>query len=299
LRHPLTLLLGLPLLLAQTFPAGVANAVPASPAAATASSAAGAVVDPLLGTRSPLPKDWVGRLTLPADTPILVMAGHADAQNIGGSGTSGAAVAAGGAPMYRGISDELYWNMVIALAVVREGERRGLAIRYHRPPVRTLLDGDAEGSNWSVGRAHTAAGGYALEIHFDAWGPSGVGSGLIPAMTRPFTSLDESLAQAFGAYPMRFRDVLGGPKRGISLLEIGKLEGTLEQSLRNRASRDATVHAIAVRVVDALEQGLGRRPSSSTRRTGRVAGPAPISRPPGKGRSAPQGSDPQASSGGG
>ena len=275
-RHPLALLLGLPLLLqAHAIPAP-ARPTGAAPAATATSGAA----DPLLGIRSPLPKDWVGLARLPADTPILVLAGHADAQNIAGSGTSGAAVAAGGAPMYPGISDELYWNMVIALAVVREGERRGLPIRYHRPPARTLLDGDAPGSNWSVGRAHAAAGGYAMEIHFDAYGPAGVGSGLIPAMTRPFTSLDESLAQAFGAYPMHFREVLGGPKRGISLLEIGKLEGSLERSLRDPATRAATVQAIAVRVVDALQRGL-------------------VSPPPGGGRSAPRGSDPRASSGGG
>lgn len=292
MRRSLPLLLGLPLLLTLPVPASAGSTPaatalkpgPMTPASGAAPSGSGAAEDPLLGTRSPLPKDWVGLRQVPANTPILVMAGHADAQNIGGSGTSGAAVAAGGAPMYRGISDELYWNMVIALAVVREGERRGLPIRYHRPPVRTLLDGDADGSNWSVGRAHTAAGGYALEIHFDAWGPSGIGSGLIPAMTRPFNSLDESLAQAFGAYPMRFRDVLGGPKRGISLLEIGKLEGRLEQSLRDRSSRDATVHAIAVRVVDALEKGLGRQR---------------INPPLGGGRSAPRGSNPRASSGGG
>lgn len=292
MRRPLPLLLGLPLLLALPLPASAGSTPaatalkpgPVPPASSGAPGSSGAGEDPLLGTRSPLPKDWVGLRQVPSNTPILVMAGHADAQNIGGSGTSGAAVAAGGAPMYRGISDELYWNMVIALAVVREGEHRGLPIRYHRPPVRTLLDGDADGSNWNVGRAHTAAGGYALEIHFDAWGPTGVGSGLIPAMARPFNSLDESLAQAFGAYPMRFRDVLGGPKRGISLLEIGKLEGRLEQALRDRASRDATVHAIAVRVVDALETGLGRQP---------------VSPPPGGGRSAPRGSNPRASSGGG
>jgi hypothetical protein len=215
--------------------------------------------DPLTGPRSRLSRDWVGSRPLPADTPILVLAGHADSQNIAGSGTAGEAVGRRGAmPMYPGISDELYWNMVVALAVVELGQQRGLNIRYHRPPFRTLVDGDTPGSNWSVGRAHAASGGYALEIHFDAYGSDGVGSGLIPPVVRPFSRVDESLAQAFGGYPWRFRGVLGGPRRGIALLEIGKLEGTLEASLRDPATRAGAVQSIATRVVRALEEGLGR-----------------------------------------
>ncbi|MEB3266769.1 MAG: dehydrogenase [Cyanobacteriota bacterium] len=244
-------------LLVETLAMGLLLTAPA-----LASPAPGSI-DPLLGQRSTLGRDWVGLRPLPADTPILVMAGHADSQNISGSGTSGAAVALGGAPpMYAGISDELYWNMVIAQAVVTVGQRRGLTIRYHRPPFRTIHDGDAPGTNWSEGRAHAAAGGYALEIHFDAYGPNGIGSGLIPPLHRPFSSLDESLAQEFGGYPMNFRDRLGGPKRGIALLEIGKLEPPLETALRDPQFRAATVERIAERVVQALERGLSPRPGT-------------------------------------
>jgi hypothetical protein len=217
------------------------------------------VADPLTGPRSRLGRDWVGLRAVPADTPILVMAGHADSQNIAGAGTSGEAVARrGAAPMYPGISDELYWNMVIATTVVNLGQQRGLNIRYYRPPFRTIVDENQPGTNWSVGRDHAAAGGYAMEIHFDAYGPDGVGSGLIPPLHRPFSRIDESLAREFGGYPWRFRNVLGGPRRGIALLEIGKLEGVLEASLRHPASRDQAVQAIAERVVRALEEGLGR-----------------------------------------
>jgi hypothetical protein len=216
-------------------------------------------VDPLTGPRSRLPKDWIGLRALPPDTPILVMAGHADSQNLHGSGTTGAAVALGGAaPMMRGISDELYWNILVAREVVRIGRQRGLSIRYHSPPSRTIHDHDHPGTNWTEGRRHADAGGYALEIHFDAYGPDGVGSGLIPAAIRPFTTVDETLAEEFGAFPMQFRNVLGGPRRGISLLEVGKLEGRLEASLRDSRSRAATVGTIAERVVGALERGLGR-----------------------------------------
>lgn len=271
------------LLAASLLGAGVASAVEQAP------GGAGLRVDPLTGPRSRLPRDWIGRSRVAPDTPILVMAGHADSQSVAGPGTSGEAVALRGArPMYPGITDELYWNMVVAGEVVRLGRQRGLAITYHQPPFRNIRDGDAPGTNWSAGAAHAAQGGYALEIHFDAYGPDGVGSGLIPAMHRPFTLIDESLARSFGGYPMRFRQVLGGPRRGISLLEVGKLEGRLEASLRDPALRAATVRAIATRIVDALEVGLGRR-----------SAPTALTSPPRTVGSVPPETDPPASSGGG
>jgi hypothetical protein len=242
--------------------------------------------DQITGTRSRLPRDWIGIRPEEPDTPILVLAGHADSQAMAGSGTSGAAVASGAAPMLPGISDELYWNMVVAEAVVALGQQRGLRISYYRPPFRTIPDGDDPGTNWSVGREHAAGGGYALEIHFDAWGPSGIGSGLIPPLHRPFGRLDESLAEAFGGYPMAFRGGLGGPRRGIALLEVGKLEGALERSLRNPATRADTVLAIADRIVTALEIGLGRNPTPALT----------LSPRPGEVGSAPPGKDLPASS---
>ncbi|MFM1799044.1 MAG: hypothetical protein RLZZ117_1322 [Cyanobacteriota bacterium] len=242
---------------------------------ATASRAPGAL-DPLTGVRSPMRKDWIGLRAVSPDTPILVMAGHADSQGIAGSGTSGEAVGLlGAAPMMRGITDEHYWNLVLAHAVATLGRERGLRIDFYRPPWRTIEDPDHPGTNWSVGRAHAQADGYAFEIHFDAYGPSGVGSGLIPPLHRPFSRIDESLAQEFGAYPMNFRNRLGGPKRGVAILELGKLEGRLEASLRDPATRERTVRVLAERVVTALEIGLGRRPAGLS--------PGQISSQPGAG----------------
>jgi hypothetical protein len=216
-------------------------------------------IDPLTGVRSQMRKDWIGLRSVSPDTPILVMAGHADSQGIAGSGTSGEAVGVlGAAPMMAGITDEHYWNLVLAHAVATLGRERGLRIDFYKPPVRTILDPDHPGTNWSVGRQHALADGYAFEIHFDAYGPSGVGSGLIPPLHRPFSRIDEHLAQEFGAYPMNFRDRLGGPKRGVAILELGKLEGRLEASLRDPRTRAQTVRRLAERVVSALELGLGR-----------------------------------------
>ena len=234
------------------------------------------------GPRAALAKDWVGRKSLAPETPILVLAGHADSQGIAGAGTSGAAVALrGAAPMQADIQDELYWNLRTASAVVGLGRSRGLNIELYVPPVRDIANGDDPRTNWSVGKAFAAAGGYALEIHYDAYGPDGIGSGLMPPINRPSSQLDESLALAFGGYPRLFRGGLGAPKRGIALLEIGKLEGQLEASLRDPRRREASIAGIAERIVAAIELGLGINP------------------PPGVVGSDPSGTGPQASSGGG
>ncbi len=217
-----------------------------------------ASADPLTGPRSPLNKNWIGSRPVSATTEILVMAGHSDSQGIGGAGTGGAAVSLGGArPMQSGITDELYWNLATAQEVVRQGLARGLAIRFYDPIQRTIANANDPRTTWSVGKAHVAQGGYALEIHFDAYGRDGVGSGLIPPIIQQ-SAIDESLAAAFGSYPRLFRDGLGAPKRGIAILEIGKLEGSLEASLRNPQTREATLQAIAKRIVDAMEAGLSR-----------------------------------------
>ena len=278
---PLASVLGLRLHLALLTPASVLAAslllepaprpAAAQPMALSSPPAPPVVVDPLTGVRSPLRKDWVGLRPIAPSTPILVMAGHADSQGIGGSGTSGEAVGVLGAqPMLRGITDEHYWNLVMAHAVATLGRERGLRIDFYKPPVRTILDPDDPGTNWSVGRQHALADGYAFEIHFDAYGPSGVGSGLIPPLHRPFSRIDESLAQEFGAFPLNFRQRLGAPKRGVAILELGKLEGRLEASLRDPQTRQQTVRLLAERVVTALEIGLGRR-TTQTPAAGQVS----------------------------
>jgi hypothetical protein len=248
--------------------------------------------DPLTGPRSRLSdqKDWLGVLPIPAQTEILVLAGHADSQGMPGAGTAGEAVdLRGAAPMQPGIRDELYWNMLTARAIVELGQQRGLRMRFYDPPLRSIADGDDPRTNWSVGKAHAAAGGYAMEIHYDAYGPDGVGSGLIPPLHRHTTRLDESLAQAFGAYPLLYREGLGAPRRGIAILEIGKLEGTLEAALRDPRRRQDTINAIAHRVVEALERGLDPSPGQPDPSAPLAAGAAEQQPPRQTLRSTPRG----------
>ena len=219
--------------------------------------------DPLTGVRVAAPVDWKGRKTTPDNLEILVLAGHADSQGMEGAGTSGAAVDRGGArPMDPRMRDELFWNRRIRDAVARTGQQRGLQIRSYEPDQLTIADEDDPRTNWSVGRRHHDAGGYALEIHFDAYGRHGFGSGLIPNLRSPATRIDESLALNFGRYPLNFRGGLGAPRRGISILEIGKLEGQLERKLRDPNSRNAVVSALALRIVTAMELGMAKEPPS-------------------------------------
>ena len=241
--------------------------------------------DLLLGPRVQLKAHWKGQTHPKRTIPILMLAGHADSQKMQGSGTSGAAVDLHGAhPMDPRMRDELFWNLKVRDAVVQQGRRRGLNITDYNPPALTIANGNHPSTNWSVGKKHVGNGGYALEIHFDAYGRDGYGSGLIPAIRRHPSTIDESLAVSFGRYPLMFRGGLGAPKRGISILEIGKLEGRLETRLRDPRTRQATLDAIARRITVAILDGLPPAP------------PEGLSPPPDGDGNAPREKDPQTSS---
>ena len=191
--------------------------------------------------------------------PIVVMAGHADSQGTASPGTPGYAVdQQKRAPMQPGIRDELFWNREVQAAVVTQGQARGLNIRAYTPPSISIANDDDPSTNWSKAKVFSERGEYVLEIHFDAYRPHGFGSGLIPVLpnVRELNVVDESLAQAFGRYPRLFRGGLGGPRRGIGILEIAMLEPPLETKLRNPRSREHTVNCLAERVVNALVQGV-------------------------------------------
>ncbi len=213
--------------------------------------------DNLLGSRVELKSKWVGANPVPKSLPILVLAGHADSQGLAGAGTAGEAVdLQGEKPMDKTISDELFWNLRIRDAVVELGKAKGLNITSYEPGIRNIVDGNDPRTNWSAGARHIRKGGYAFEIHFDSYGQYGYGSGIIPALSLDLNTLDESFAKSFGRYPLFFRGGLGGPRRGIRILEVGKLEGYLEESLRDKISRKKTIDAIARRIVNALIDGL-------------------------------------------
>ena len=212
-------------------------------------------LEEIIGDRSKLASSWIGAKDVDKDIPILILAGHADSQGLVGSGTPGEAVGKFGLdPMDPQISDELFWNLKLQESIVQLGKMRGLNIRSYDPLIRYIDDPNDPRTNWSVGKQFAQNGGYAIEIHFDAYGKYGVGSGLIPPFFEKPNIIDEKIARKFGRFPILFRGGLGAPRRQIRILEIGKLEGLLEKNLRNVKTRQRTIKLIANEIVEAFVQ---------------------------------------------
>ena len=213
--------------------------------------------DLIIGDSSSTPAKWVGSKDVDKNIPILILAGHADSQGFAGAGTPGEAVDKFGLkPMHPKITDELFWNLKLQESIVQLGKNKGLNIRSYDPGIRNITNANDPRTNWSVGKRFAKRGGYAIEIHFDAYGKYGVGSGLIPPFSETPNKIDESIARTFGRFPVLFRGGLGAPRRQIRILEIGKLEGLLEKNLRNLKTRQKTINLIANEIVQAFLNGI-------------------------------------------
>jgi len=211
----------------------------------------------IIGEGSNLPADWVGIKNVDKNIQILILAGHADSQGLAGAGTPGEAVDKFGLnPMHPKISDELFWNLKLQESVVKLGKKKGLNISSYDPRIRNIDDANDPRTNWSVGKKFAENGGYAIELHFDAYGKYGVGSGLIPPFSQTPNKIDESIARKFGRFPVLFRGGLGAPRRQIRILEIGKLEGVLEKNLRNLKTRQRTIKFLSNEIVQAFLNGI-------------------------------------------
>ena len=211
----------------------------------------------IIGKSTNIPATWVGSKDVEKNIPILILAGHADSQGFAGAGTPGEAVDKFGLnPMHPEISDELFWNLKLQKSIVKLGKQKGLNIKSYDPGIRNIDDANDPRTNWSIGRKFANNGGYAIEIHFDAYGKYGVGSGLIPPFSETPNQIDESIARTFGRFPILFRGGLGAPRRQIRILEIGKLEGSLEKNLRNLKTRQTTIRFLANEIVKAFLNGI-------------------------------------------
>jgi len=221
----------------------------------------------IIGKGSTLPANWIGTQDVNKDIPILILAGHADSQGLLESGTPGEAVDKFGFnPMDPEISDELFWNLKIQESIVRLGKIRGLNIRSYDPGIRNIVDENDPRTNWSVGKEFAQNGGYVIEIHFDAYGDYGVGSGLIPPFFEEPNKIDELIARKFGRFPVLFRGGLGAPRRQIRILEIGKLEGLLEKNLRNFKTRQRTIKILSNEIVEAFLHAIDSHSLSNSTR---------------------------------
>ena len=216
--------------------------------------------DLIIGEVSNLPSSWIGTKDVNKNIPILILAGHADSQGLDGAGTSGEAVDKFGLnPMNPEITDELFWNLKLQESIVELGKMRGLNIRSYDPGIRNIDNENDIRTNWSVGEKFAQNGGYVLELHFDAYGKYGVGSGLIPPFFEEPNIIDESIARKFGRFPILFRGGLGAPRRQIRILEVGKLDGFLERNLRNFKTRKRTIKLLANEIVQAFLHAIHTR----------------------------------------
>ena len=211
----------------------------------------------IVGPSANLSARWIGTIEVDKDIPILILAGHADSQGVTGAGTAGEAVGKYGKDsMNPEISDELFWNLKLQAAIVQLGKKKGLNIISYDPGVRNIDNANDPKTNWSVGKNFAKKGGYVIEIHFDSYGSYGVGAGLIPPFFEMPNKIDESIARKFGRFPVSFRGGLGAPRRAIRILEIGKLEGTLEKNLRNIKTRQRTINLLSKEIVSAILSGI-------------------------------------------
>ena len=218
----------------------------------------------IIGKSAKLNASWKGTKDVNKEIAILVLAGHADSQGFVGAGTSGEAVDKFGLkPMDPEITDELFWNLKLQESIVALGKMRGLNIRSYDPGIRNIHEDNDPKTNWSVGKKFAQNGGDVVEIHFDAYGKYGVGSGLIPPLFEEPNKIDESIARKFGRFPILFRGGLGAPRRQIRILEIGKLEGLLEKQLRNIKTRQRTIKLIANEIVHAFLEAIDSSLSSN------------------------------------
>ena len=79
---------------------------------------------------------------------------------------------------------------------------------------------------------------------------------MIPSFVETPNKIDESIAKKFGRFPILFRGGLGAPRRQIRILEIGKLEGSLENNLRNLKTRQRTIRFLSDEIVKAFLNGI-------------------------------------------
>ena len=122
---------------------------------------------------------------------------------------------------------------------------------------------------WGWGQKIVDGGGKAYEIHLDT--PTG-SSGVIPpcgSYANRIGVLDDELAKSYGAFPANYRECLGGPIRGVTFLEVGRMDpATLSAS----KSTDA---ALKERLYSQLMDPLMRAIAAEKNRQGPPPGQSP------------------------
>jgi len=233
-----------------TLAIGASQSTPSSSGAPTSTADASA---PLTGA-TPKQND-VASYEVKDKTPpksIAIFAGHNDVPEGGGeTGTNGTQ------GDMNGQTAESYFNDQVGRRVAELAPQYGLNVKYYTS-VKTTSGSDPQ-SNWERARTLEAQGVYSLEMHFNAPGNTGSGagtSGVIPGFGgKGIHQLDENLGKEFGRFSPNFRDGLGAPTRGLTILELAPMSGGVETGLRNEGSRQKYIDEFAHRVLRSLKGG--------------------------------------------
>ncbi len=212
-------------------------------------------------------KNWSATDAKAKPTRILVMAGHADFASSGRN------------PRLN--TDEAKYNLELLNWVKRNASSYGIQayLDFYEPPSSSIEDRESPNSQFTQTSRAVAQGKQVIEIHLDE--PKG-SSGVIPPNKnkgRKIWPLDDRLAMAYGAFRLGFRDNLGIPDRGGTILEVGVMDsatvnifkrGTAEQKeALYRQLMDPFMRAVSAEVQRAGQfvtpAGSQPQPSTSNR----------------------------------
>ena len=189
-------------------------------------------------------KDWKATTTA-KPTKVLLMAGHADFPS--------------GAPNEKDLNIELVkWAQ-------RNAQAYGISdyIEVYLPPSSNLAESDPR-SQFSKTAQAANAGKQVIEIHNDAAsGHSGV---IPPTGGKRIWQLDDALASSYGSFSVNHRDGLGVPKRGGTILEVGRMDGGTTQVFTSGtpAQKEALYKQLMDPVMRSIAQEKARNAGTAT-----------------------------------
>ena len=201
-------------------------------------------------------KDW-NATTTQKPNKILITPGHGDI-------TSGET----GAPGEKALVYE------VAKWMQRNATRYGIQdyVEFSIPsPTTNIPNANDERALWTQGERIVNSGGKAIDLHMDT---STGKSGVIPPCGRSRSKigvLDDELAKIYGAFSANWGNCLGGPARGVTILELGRMDAA------TKAAANSTDPAIRERLYAQLADPLMRSIAAEKARSGAPTTPATTS----------------------
>lgn len=170
----------------------------------------------------------------------------------------------GGTPGATGRMGEFKANKTMAQFIVQQVKQRNpnIPVQYYEQ----MFEDSDQGLKDAVQhyKKKEQEGYEVIEIHHDAFGPQGLGAGLLGSYTG-FSPLDSALGQnvgSFGAnYKGRFQQGYAMNRGGISMVELAKLEGSYEQGLLKGSTEAKTASAQPVIKAILDTYGAANKPS--------------------------------------